>query len=163
MSVQQQTSRFHPLPVIGHPDTFYVKQIELAEKAGDIHALESQKVGRYVTLAMDPAMPWEEKLRHLLHAMKRHCAPPPGATSEVQAFYQRLTELVRRHASQEALRFLAHETESQRLRGQLSDPAVLHHKAVELRKRIVGDADACPKWMTQEAWDQINRLLARLG
>jgi len=162
MSVQQQASRFHPLPVIGHPDIFYVKQIESAERAGDVHALESQKVGRYITLAMDPAMPWEEKLRHLLHAMKRHCTPVEGAAPDVQAFYQRLADLVRRHAGQEALRFLAKETASLRLRQQTSDPAVLRQQVAELRKRVVGDTNACPRWMTQEAWDQVSRLLARL-
>jgi len=160
MSVQPQASRFHPLPTVGHPDAFYVKQIEASTKAGDVHALESAKVGRYVTLAMDAAMPWEEKLRHFLHALKRHCAAPADASTDVETFYRRLSDLVRRHASQEAVRFIAHETESQRLRGQTSDPAALQPQVAELKKRLCGDAQGPPEWMNAEAWERINRLLA---
>ena len=160
MSVQPQPSRFHPLPMIGHPDAFYVKQIEASNKSGDMHALESAKVGRYVTLAMDAAMPWEEKLRHFLHALKRHCVAPSDASPDVETFYQRLTDLVRRYASQEAVRFVAHATESQRLRGQTSDPAALPSQVAELKKRICGDAQGRPEWMNPDAWDRINRLLS---
>lgn len=162
MSSPQHTGHFHPLPVVGHPDAFYVKQILAAESAGDVHAREAAKVGRYLTFAVDPGMSWEEKLRHFLHALKRHSIAPPGATPEVALFYQRLAELVRRHASQEAMRFVAHETEPQRLRGQIDSPEALRDRAGELRHRLFGDAGECPRWMTSEAWERINRKLKEM-
>jgi hypothetical protein len=112
----QQAHTFHPMPVIGHPDAFYTKHIKSAEEAGDIHARESHKVGRYITLAMDSHMVWEEKIRHFRHALKHHCNAPPDANSDVVHFYEKLGELVRRHGGQEAVRFVNRENDNFRAR-----------------------------------------------
>src|SRR5262245_30249292 len=98
----QQANRFHPLPVIGHPDAFYTKHIQAAEGAGDVHARESHKVGRYITLAIDPKMDFEEKVRHFRHALKHHCNAPLDSSTDVTHFYEKLSELVRRYGGQEA-------------------------------------------------------------
>jgi hypothetical protein len=58
----QQAGSFHPLPVIGHPATWYEKHIQQADAAGDVHARASHKVGQYVTEGLDPKVPWEHKL-----------------------------------------------------------------------------------------------------
>ncbi len=158
----QETTRFHPLPVIGHPDAFYVHHIRLAEQAGDVHARESHKVGRYATLAMDLAMPWDEKLRHFRHALKNHCVPPEDASPEVANFYHRLGELVQRCAGQEAVRLARREAESYRLRSEKGVP--LENLKAEARQfcgRIVGDIGVCPSWLSKEALNQIRALLGR--
>lgn len=160
MSMQQQLNRFHPLPVIGHPDAFYVKHIKQAEESGNVHERESHKVGRYVTLAMDPKMSWDEKVRHFRHALKHHCNAPPDATPDMMHFYGKLGDLVRRHAGQEAIRLVSRETESYRLRLLKGTPrANLQVEALELRQRVFGDFDARPNWISEEAWTQIEKML----
>src|SRR4051795_7979272 len=74
---------FPPLPEIGRPETYYAKMVHRADKAGDTFAHEAYKVGQYVTLAMAPNLSWEQKLRYLTHALKRHCQPPPFPDDEV--------------------------------------------------------------------------------
>lgn len=158
MSIQQ-ANRFHPLPVIGHPDSFYVKQIQQADQAGDVHARESYKVGRYVTLAMNPMMPWEEKLRHFLHALKRHCVAPAGSSEDVMHFYEKLAHLVRRHAAQEAVRMIAKETDAYRRRQFKGEsPQTLKQECQEIRARAFGDVANCPEWMLRDSWEQIHAM-----
>src|SRR5689334_2491762 len=53
-----------PLPQIGHPESYYAKQVHLADKVGDRHGHEANKVGQYITLALDPHLSWEEKLKY---------------------------------------------------------------------------------------------------
>jgi hypothetical protein len=158
----QQANRFHPLPVIGHPDAFYTKHIKAAEEAGDIHARESHKVGRYITLAMDHQMVWEEKVRHFRHALKHHCNAPPDAGSDVVQFYEKLAELVRRHAGQEAVRFVNRENDAMRLRERKGTPREnLKQEAVELKRRVLGEVDACPGWMSKDGFEQVTRVLGQ--
>src|SRR3954469_10929460 len=92
-----------PLPPIGHPESYYAKQVHLADRVGDKHAHEANKVGQYVTLALDPHLSWEEKLKYFRHALKRHCVPPPLPDDDVWMFYRSLADLVRQYAGQEAV------------------------------------------------------------
>ena len=83
------------MPDIGHPESFYAKRCHDADRGGDHNSHEACKVGQYVTLAMDPQLSWEKKLKYFQHALKRHCAPPPYPDDDVWMFYQQLAELVR--------------------------------------------------------------------
>ena len=65
-----QSRQLPPLPEIGHPEAYYAKQVHLADRVGDRHAHEAYKVGQYVTLALDPHLSWEEKLKYFRHALK---------------------------------------------------------------------------------------------
>src|SRR5438067_9134086 len=94
---------FHPLPVIGHAEAFYLKHIEQAEAAGDRHARAAHKVGQYVTAAINPKMAWDDKMKRFYHCLDKYCVPPHTADESLRAFYQKLGDLVRRHAGQEAL------------------------------------------------------------
>src|SRR5947209_4377012 len=115
----QQTHRFHPLPVIGHPETFYAKHVKEADAAGDVHAHHSYKVGQYITLGLDPKRPWDEKLKYFRHTLKHHCMPPDESDDQVQVFYDRLIEMVRRYASHEALRLARKEHDAYAMRMDL--------------------------------------------
>ena len=70
MIAQQREVR--PIPPIGRPESFYAKLAHDADKAGDIHGHEAAKVGQYITLSLDPALGWDEKLKYIKHAIKRH-------------------------------------------------------------------------------------------
>jgi len=77
--------------------------VKKAEAIGDIHTREAYKVGQYVTLALQPHLEWQDKLRYFRHAIRRHCCPPPLPTDQVWTFYKSLAELVHAHAGRLAL------------------------------------------------------------
>ena len=64
------------LPEIGYPETYYARKVKKADLVGDTHTREAYKVGQYVTLALQPHLEWQEKLRYFRHAIRRHCCPP---------------------------------------------------------------------------------------
>jgi hypothetical protein len=92
------------MPAIGQPESVYARQIQLADKTGDLHLHEASKVGQYVTLALAPTLPWPKKLKYFDHALRRHCVPPPLPDDDVWLFYRQLSDLVRTHAGEQALR-----------------------------------------------------------
>src|SRR5574340_698393 len=98
MAMMTQTRNLPPLPVIGRPESYYAKLAHEAERTADVHAREAAKVGQYLTLALDPALAWEEKIKYFVHALRRHCQPPPFPDDEVWTFYRQLADLVRQHA-----------------------------------------------------------------
>ncbi len=153
-----KTGSFHPLPVIGHPPAFYERHIKLAEQAGDVHARASHKVGQYVTEGIDPKLPWQHKLKCFKHAIKHHCVAPEGADDHLRAFYSKLTDLVRRRASTEAIhaaqRF--HADATKRLQAGVARPA-LEDEADDFFLAMLGH-DRAPDWCTREAADQIARI-----
>src|SRR5436309_614776 len=104
-----QSRQLPMMPQIGHPESYYAKASQTADRMGDRHAHEANKVGQYVTLAMDPHLTWEEKLKYFQHAVKRHCNPPPYPDDEVWMFYQQLADLVRQYCGHEALRLASLE------------------------------------------------------
>ena len=153
-----QTGTFHPLPVIGHPPAFYDRHIKLAEQAGDRHARASHKVGQYVTEGIDPKLPWEHKLKCFRHALKHHCVAPEGADEHLVTFYHKLSDLVRRHASTEAIhaaqRF--HADATKRLQAGTPRP-VIEDEADDFFTGLLGH-DRAPDWCTREAADQVSRI-----
>ena len=98
-----------PLPEIGHPESYYARLVHKADRENSPHAREAAKVGQYVTLAIDPHLEWEQKLRYFKHTLRRHCQAPKIASDNVWLFYQSLSELVRRYAGSEALRLASAE------------------------------------------------------
>ena len=155
-TAQPPGQHFHPLPVIGYPEEFYLKHVRDADLMGDTDAHMSWKVGQYVTLAMLPGKRWDERLKYFRHTLKHHCIPPAGSSAALQAFYQKLGDLVRRHASQEALRAIAHEHHewTRRLHeGQSRE--MLREEAKLLFAATAGTDGHCPDWLTPDAWKQI--------
>jgi hypothetical protein len=155
----QQVAQPHPMPVIGHPEIFYVKHIKQAEETGAFHAREAYKVGRYVTLAIDPKLPWEEKIRYFKHVLKHHVTAPDGSDPETQQYYHKLLDLVKRYASQEAVKSIKHE--SDRLREMRQRGESLEKVRIEAGaalSRVIGDHAACPHWMRPDAWEQVKMI-----
>jgi hypothetical protein len=154
----QQTGSFHPLPVIGHPPAFYERHIKQAETTGDVHARASHKVGQYVTEAIDPKLPWEQKLKCFKHALKHHCLPPEGADDALQTFYRKLGEVVRRHAGTEALHAAQkfHMEAIKRVNGGKAK-AEIEDEADDFFIGLLGH-ERTPEWCSREAAEQIGRL-----
>ena len=92
------------LPEIGHPESYYARLVHRADRDNSPHAREAAKVGQYVTLAIDPHLSWDQKLRYFKHTLRRHCQPPKIASDPVWIFYQSLSDLVRRYAGQRGRR-----------------------------------------------------------
>jgi hypothetical protein len=148
-----------PLPEIGHPESFYAREVQQAERRGDPHAREALKVGQYVTLAMDPALNWSQKLRYFQHALRRHCNPPPLPDEEVWLFYRSLAHLVREYAGREALRLASAEDDAYaRWMGLGGSRERICQQARQFFGEIMGDGDRCPDHFTEDDWAQLRLL-----
>ena len=148
-----------PLPEIGHPESFYSKQVKRADEFGNPHAREGYKVGQYVTLALDPRLSWEKKLRYFRHALKSHCIAPPMARDKVWLFYGQLGDLVRRHAGIEALRMASQEDDrwATLLKVGIPRPQIMAEAEIFFR-RILGNKEECPEYLNQEDYEQLKIL-----
>jgi len=154
-----QSGTMPQLPEIGHPESYYAKLAHEADRRQDLHAHEAAKVGQYVTLALDPALSWSEKLKYFRHALKRHCHPPPFPTEEVWLFYQQLADLVRRHAGQEALRICSQEDDLYAARLSMGqEREKIEEEAEQFFANIMGTGDARPEWFNEEDWAQLKLL-----
>jgi len=154
-----QSRQLPPLPEIGRPESYYAKLVHRADKAGDVHAHEAAKVGQYITLALDPHLTWEEKLKYFKHALKRHCVPPPYPDDDVWMFYQQLADLVRQYAGQEALRLASLEDDLYAARlsmGQAREK--IEDDAEHFFLRLLGTGDTCPDWFNETDWSQLKLI-----
>src|SRR4051794_31756316 len=158
MATAMRTGTFHPLPVIGHPQAFYDRHIEEAEKAGNSHAKASYKVGQYVTAGLDPKRSWEDKIFMFKRAMERYCSAPKDADEGVRAFYQKMCELVRRHAGVEAVHAARklHEDLNRKLKEGKSR-GDLEEEAEQFFLHLFGH-ERCPGWCSKEAAAQIAEI-----
>jgi len=151
-----QARRLPDLPPIGRPESYYAHRVHDAERKGDIHAKEAYKVGQYVTLGMDPALTWDQKLKYFNHALRRHCNPPPVPDEATWLFYRNLAELIRHNAGQEALRLVMREDELYEKRQKLG---VLREciaaEAKHFFIRLFGEATTCPQYLDEEDWRQL--------
>ena len=159
MATAHETRQFHPLPVIGYPEAYYAKHIKDADAHGDKIAHEAYKVGQYVTLGLDPGKKWVEKLKYFCHALRHHTVAPPGADDPTKAYFQRLSDMVRRYAGHEAVRIARHENDSYSLRMHSGTPrAELEEEAEVFFSELLGRDHECPDWCTKDAWDQITHI-----
>jgi len=126
----QQVRQLPEMPPVGMPEAHYARQIHLAEKIGDPHLREANKVAQYVTLGMEPRQSWSKKLKYFDHALRRHCNPPPLPDDHVWLFYQQLGNLVRAHAGEQALKLASEEDDEYARRLSHGEP----------RSQIVSDA-----------------------
>lgn len=146
-----------PMPEIGHPESYYVKRAHEAEHRGDVHAREAFKVAQYVTLAIEPNLPWAQKLRYLCHALHRHCVPPPLPDDKVWGFYRDLANLVRTVAGAEALRLASHEDDMYAARLDIGqDRSTIEDEAEEFFGTLV--PDHCPEWFNDADYCQIKLI-----
>ena len=149
--------RIPPLPQIGHPEAYYAKQVHLADRNSDRHSHEANKVGQYVTLALDPHLTWDEKLKYFRHALKRHCVPPPLPDDDVWTFYRGLADLVRQHAGQEALKLASQEDDLYAARlamGQTREH--IEDEAEEFFARLV--PSECPDYYNEDDFNQLKLI-----
>ena len=159
----QQAHSFHPMPVIGHPTAWYARHIEAAELAGDIHAKACHKVGAYATEGINPKGTWDHKIKCFKHAMKHYCVAPPDADESLRTFYKKLADVVRKHASNEAL----HEaqrfnTEAQKRAAQGTDRATLEDDADDFYTALMGH-ERTPDWCTPDVAERISKLRQQWG
>lgn len=161
MPTAQTTHQFHPLPVIGHPEAWYVKHIEIADASSDRLTRASFKVGQYVTLALDPKRSWEEKVKFFRHALKHHCTAAETADPETVGFCQKLKALVLRYASQEARRAAHQEHDGYSMRLDMGvGREALAEEAEVFFPNILGHGP-CPDYLTPEAFKEICTLRDR--
>jgi hypothetical protein len=146
------------LPEIGHPESYYARLAHDAQKKGDTHAYEAAKVGQYVTLALDPRLLWEDKLRYFRHALNRHCVPPRIPDDSVWTFYKELQKLVRDFSGREALRIASSEDDlyaAYVAMGQ--DRLKIEERAETFFGRLIS-SDQCPDWFHEEDWQQLKLI-----
>lgn len=154
-----QERQLPALPEIGHPESYYARKVHEAEKLGNLHMREAYKVGQYTTLAMDPSLRWEQKLKYFSHALRRHCVPPPVPSEMVWVFYRDLAELVRRHCGAEVLRIAITEDESYDQRIKLGVPrAMIEAEAESLFSRLLPTSDRCPDYFDEDDWKQLKMI-----
>jgi hypothetical protein len=148
-----------PLPEIGHPEVYYARRVQMADRAGDLHTYEAHKVGQYITLGLDRMLTWEQKLRYFVHALKRHCVPPPLPDEQVWMFYRGLAYLVREHCGAEALRLASEADESYDKRQHAGvSRAQIEDEAEEFFHKLLGFGEKCPFYFNEEDWAQLKLL-----
>ena len=148
-----------PLPEIGHPETYYAKQVARADRLGMRHAHEAFKVGQYVTLALGSRLTWEQKSRYFRHAIRSHCNGPDMAPPAVMKFYSHLADLVRRHAGAEAIRLASREDDAWAAQLQRGVPRTeVKAEAARFFKAMFGDDDRQPDYFNREDWEQLRVL-----
>jgi hypothetical protein len=153
------TTSFPALPPIGQPESFYARLAQQAERDGDIHLREAAKVGQYITLGLDEALTWEEKLKYFRHAIKRHCVPPPFPDEEAWVYYRQLADLVRQYCGQEALRIASREDDFYAARlGMGQEREKIEAEAEVFFQRLLGDGQHCPEWFNHTDWEQLKLL-----
>src|ERR1051325_8737557 len=156
---QSQARQLPPLPQIGHPESYYAKQVHVADRVGDRHAHEANKVGQYVTLGLDPHLKWEEKLKYFRHALKRHCVPPPLPDDDVWMFYRSLADMVRQYAGQEALRLASREDDSYAARLASGEPReAIEEEAEAFFLDLLGRGEVVPDHFHEEDWQQLKLI-----
>jgi len=144
------------MPQIGKPERFYVSLAREADARHDCFGRQAAKVGQYVTLALNPTMPWEAKLRCYQHALKRHCVAPEIPDEAVWVFYQDLAHLVREHAGHTALQLAACEDETYAKRLRNGEPrSIIECDAERFFDRIIGSGARRPDWFTETDWEQL--------
>ena len=159
MATTPPTRQLPPMPEIGRPESFYAKLVKHADQQGDVHLHESAKVGQYITLALDPALSWEDKLKYFRHALKRHCVPPPYPDDDVWMFYQQLAELVRQYAGHEALRIASTEDDLYAARLSMGqEREKIEDDAETFFGRLMGRGDQCPEWFNETDWSQLKLI-----
>lgn len=158
MAMAQQPRQFHPLPVIGYPESYYTKHIKDADAAGDQLAHCAFKVGQYVTCALDPKRSWEEKCKYFRHTLKHHCLPPSDCDDETMNYFQKLYDLVCRYGSQESRRLARQEHDSYCMRLEMGVPREqLVEEAEVFFPQLLGHG-GCPEFLTKEAFAEISML-----
>lgn len=157
--MKTQTRSLPALPGINHPESYYAKLAHDTEQSGDVHAHEAAKVAQYITLGLDPSLPWEEKVKYFRHAIRRHCVAPPYSDEDVTQWYERLAQLVRQHAGQEALRVASEQDDMFAARLSMGqDRDAIEDEAEELFSKLLGAGEECPDWFTDEDWLQLRMI-----
>jgi hypothetical protein len=148
-----------PMPEIGKHESYYAKLVHDADREGNTHLHEAAKVGQYVSLALDPSLDWEAKLKYFRHAIKRHCNPPAYPDDTVWMFYQDLANLVRQYCSAEALRLASAEDDLYAARLSMGqDREQLEDEAEEFFQRLMGSGDQCPDWFNESDYAQLKLI-----
>jgi hypothetical protein len=147
------------MPVIGHPESYYSRRSQDAERAQDLHGHEANKVGQYVTLALEPSLPWEKKLKYFKHALSRHCQPPLYPDDEIWLFYKRLADVVRQYCGHEALRLCSQADDVYAARVQAGQSReYVANDAEEFFAKITGHGDTCPEYFSEDDWYQLKLI-----
>jgi hypothetical protein len=151
---------FPDLPAIGLAESQYAQMAQRADRSGDIFAREAAKVGQYITLALAPALDWPSKKRYFEHALHRHCCPPPLPDEQVWMFFQKLADLVRQYAGQEALRLASTEDDNY---AYLEKRGIARKETAARAESFFGsimgtDGTHRPEMFTEEDWAQLKLI-----
>lgn len=158
MVTAQQQRNLPSLPEIGRPDLYYVRAIRQAEEQGDIHSRAALKVARYITLALDRNIAWDEKFRYFSHALRHHCLPPTLDES-ICNYYKQLADLVRQHCGAEALRLASQEDDMYAARAALGqERSSIEDDAELFFGRLLGTGDHCPEHFNEGDWAQLKLI-----
>lgn len=155
----ESTRTYPALPEIGHSESHYARLAQKAESKGDSHAHEAAKVGQYLTLALNPNLPWEGKLKYFRHALRRHCTPPAYCGDDCWVFYKGLANLIREQAGQEAMKLASAEDDCYAARLSMGQTrGHIEDDAETFFTRLLGDTDHCPDYFNHDDWDQLKLL-----
>jgi len=154
-----QQRQLPPMPEIGLPESHYAKLAHHADRVADVHAHEASKVGQYVTLALEPHLTWDHKLKYFTHAIKRHCVAPLYPDDEVWIFYQQLADLVRQHCTAEAMRMACTEDDLYAARLSMGQSRErIEDDAEEFFCKLIGSGDVCPEYFSEDGWSQLKMI-----
>lgn len=154
-----QARQLPAMPPIGRAESFYAQQIQLADRTGDIHLHEAYKVGQYITLGLDPTLLWKSKLKYFDHALRRHCLPPPLPDENVWMFYSQLSDLIRHHCGECALKMASAKDDEFAKRLAAGEPRELIAEDAEpFFHQLMGLGREKPNHFTVDDWQQLKLI-----
>ena len=107
---------------------------------------------------MDEHLTWEQKLKYLNHALKRHCQPPPFPDDEVWMFYRQLADTVRQYAGQEALRMASLEDDMYAARLSMGQTREKIAEDAEVFFAELVPGEQTPAWLNEEDYAQLKLI-----
>lgn len=141
------------MPEIGRNETYYANHAHRAQKSYDLTARDAFKVGHYITLGLNRSLQWADRLHYFRHALDHHCIPPPYAKDNMKAFYNDLTDYVRRYCGEEALHLISAEDDKFAYRIHLTENReMIYDEAGQFFRRFIESCE-CPDWFSPEDYE----------
>lgn len=158
LSQSSVATPFPRVPPLGREEAYYAKRAKRAERDGDVHLRCAYKVAQYITLALDPSLQWDEKVKYFQHALDRHCGPPPYPDDETWVFYGKLADMVRERAGAEALRLASQEDDLYAARVNMGQRrSVIEDEADRFFSKFI-TGEHCAEYFNEEAFEQLKML-----
>ena len=141
------------LSEIGHPEHYYAKGYCSPYKRRNLRERTFKDSAKYIALALNPNLSWDNKLKYFKHAIKRRCVPPPYPDDAVFNFYRKLADSACRFTGQEALKLTSQEDDLYAAHLSMGrGHEGIEDDAEDFSTKLMPEGDRCPEWFNESDW-----------